>query len=68
MGKPLTPGPCRLSADGLKQFRDLRYKASGITVVGVNVCHDEFKGQAEVGVFLCLTSRSIFRVLFVRLS
>lgn len=24
LGKPLTPGPCSLSADGLKEFRDAR--------------------------------------------
>eukprot|EP00903_Cladosiphon_okamuranus_P013215 g12326.t1 len=47
LGKPLTPGPCKLSADGLKEFRDARYKAPGITVVGVNVPHEELKSQAE---------------------
>ncbi|CAM9122041.1 unnamed protein product [Pylaiella littoralis] len=47
LGKPLTPGPCALSAEGLKEFRAARYKAPGITVVGVNVPHEEFKSQAE---------------------
>ncbi|CAM9936945.1 unnamed protein product, partial [Ectocarpus fasciculatus] len=47
LGKPLTPGLSSLSADGLKEFRGARYKAPGITVVGVNVPHEEFKSQAE---------------------
>eukprot|EP00904_Undaria_pinnatifida_P000474 jgi/Undpi1/10427/HiC_scaffold_29.g12877.m1 len=61
LGKPLTPGRCSLSADGLKQFRDLRYKASGMTVVGVNVCHDEFKSQAEAALGAADTSPAAVR-------
>ncbi|CAM9616403.1 unnamed protein product [Ectocarpus sp. 12 AP-2014] len=47
LGKPLTPGLSSLSADGLKEFRGARYKAPGITVIGVNVPHEDFKSQAE---------------------
>ena len=49
LGKPLTV-PCSLSVDGLKEFHSARYKAPAITVVGVNVPHEEFAGQAEVHV------------------
>lgn len=48
LGKPLTPGPCKLSANGIKDFRDARFKGPSMTVVGVNVPHDDLKSQAEV--------------------
>lgn len=48
LGKPVTTGPCKLSADGLIDFRAARYKASGMSVLGVNVPHDELKCLAEV--------------------
>lgn len=49
LGKPLTV-PCSLSVDGLQEFHSARYKAPAITVVGVNVPHEEFADQAEVHV------------------
>ncbi|CAM9816496.1 unnamed protein product [Ascophyllum nodosum] len=47
LGKPLTIA-CGLSVDGIKEFRAARYTAPAMTVVGVNVPHEEFAGQAEV--------------------
>lgn len=46
LGKPMY-SPCSLSAPGLSEFHATRYKASAMTVLGVNVPHDELKAMAE---------------------
>lgn len=47
LGKPVH-GSCALNAEGLKEFHNARYKAGAMTVVGVNVPHDDLKSMAEV--------------------
>lgn len=49
LGQPLAYGPCSLSHEGLIDFRASRYKASAMSVVGVNIPHDSLMSMAEVG-------------------